>query len=166
MSTTETPTQETTLPPEVQSPDPTAPANWKEEFEQQWLQTKLGYEGFMLDKIQRQQEAVFKLAEQAKTGKFDSAPGTSAAEDMGVSIGNKVINYHMASTATSTPTTTTTSTPVSKVGNVAKWAAIAAALAGSGAAGAGLTAYLLKPEVPAVVDPTAYTNDGEIFEIK
>lgn len=160
MSTTETPNP---LPPEVQAADPTQPATWKEEFEQQWLQTKLGYEGFMLDKIQRQQEAVFKLAEQAKTGNFSSDP---AAEDMGVSIGNKVINYHMASTATSTPTTTTTSTPVSKVGNVAKWAAIAAALAGSGAAGAGLTAYLLKPEVPAVVDPTAYTNDGEIFEIK
>lgn len=161
MSTTEAPNP---LPPEVQAPDPTQPATWKEEFEQQWLQTKLGYEGFMLDKIQRQQEAVFKLAEQAKTGKFDSDPGTSAGEEMGVNIGNKAVHYHMASTNT-TASATDNSKP-STLGTVAKWGAIAATVAGSGIGGSLLTAYLLKPAAPAVQDPTAYTNDGEIFEIK
>lgn len=162
MSTTETPTPEATLPPEVQSPDPTQPANWKEEFEQQWLQTKLGYEGFMLDKTQKQQAAVMKLAEQAKTGKFDSDPAT--AEDMGVSIGNKVINYHMASTATNAQTTATDNSKPSTLGTVGKYAAIAALMAGSGIGGSALYAWM--NQSPAVPDASAYENDGEIFEIK
>lgn len=152
MSTTE-------LPPEVQAPDPAAPKTWKDEFEQQWLQLKLGYEGFMLDKIQKQQASVLKLAEQAKTGKFDSDP--AAGDDMGVSIGNKAVHYHMASTNTSS----TDSSKPSTLGTVGKYAALAALMAGSGIGGSALYDWL--NQAPAVVpDPTAYTNDGEIFEIK
>lgn len=104
----------------------------------------------------------------------NAAKSTNEQQPSGDEVGNINVgdtHYHLSSTAQqanamgSDGKATTTSKP-STLGTVAKWGAIAATVAGSGIGGSLLTAYLLKPAAPAVQDPTAYTNDGEIFEIK
>lgn len=156
-------TAEPELPPEVKAALDETPEPWREEFMREWLQVKLGMEGFMLDKVQQQHAATMDLAKQAREGTLGkpSTATAAAGDDVGVSIGNKAIHYHMASTNT-TASATDNSKP-STLGTVAKWGAIAATLAGTGIGSSLLTAYLVKPAPPA---ESAYENDGEIFEIK
>lgn len=61
-----------------------------------WVRTRLGHEGMMLDKILRQNRIVEQLAAQTRDGKFSGGPIPSVpeGEDMGVAIGNETHNHY------------------------------------------------------------------------
>jgi len=70
-----------------------------------WGYARLGHEGMMLDKVQRQTRIVELLARNAATGKVDDVsgwPGEGCGDDMGVSIGNE-IHYHSSNGASRQP---------------------------------------------------------------
>jgi hypothetical protein len=72
---------------------------WNEKFKRLWLQMRLGHEGMMLDKIQRQNQIVEQLAKGAQVGKFNGDLGTGRPS--GVAIGNETkheTHYHYENT--------------------------------------------------------------------
>lgn len=66
-----------------------------------WPRVRLGHEGMMLEKIQRQSRCVETLARNTMTGKMGDVtgwPSSGEEEDMGVNIGDH-IHYHMPATS-------------------------------------------------------------------
>jgi hypothetical protein len=118
--------------------------DWKDEYKENWLGAKLGYEGVMLDRVRRQQQTEETLARHArsKAGVVESG-GEESGDDMGVSIGNKTFNHYTSSQQQQTETQPGGSSLLQK-------AVVAAALvAGGGGAGI-LASQLINP--PAVID--------------
>lgn len=117
----------------------------RQKFELDWARTRLGHEGMMLEKIQRQNRIVEQLAAQTRDGKFTGGPVPSVPEDedMGVSIGNETHNHYAA-------------TPKS-LGSLGKLIVAASLLAGG--AGAGLLATQLLPSDPPPVPPATVDTD-------
>lgn len=62
----------------------------------QWAQIRLGHEGMMLDKIQRQNRIVETTVKsmQREAGYTESGSEPEAADEMGVSIGNRITHEH------------------------------------------------------------------------
>lgn len=65
------------------------PTTWQEEIAQNWANVRLAHEGMMLDKIGQQTKRIFGLADAAANGTLGKGQPTEA-EDMSVSIGNKI----------------------------------------------------------------------------
>ena len=127
------------------------PETWREKLLRHWMQTRLGHEGMMLEKIRRQNRIVEQLAAQTRDGKFSggAVPSVPEGEDMGVSIGNEV-HHHYASEQPAR-------TPAKLPGVLGKLAVAASILAGG--AGAGVLATQLWPtDPPAVVDTDTVTD--------
>jgi hypothetical protein len=121
----------------------------RQKFELNWARMRLGHEGMMLEKIQRQNRIVEHLAAQTRDGKFTGGPVPSVpeGEDMGVSIGNETHNHYAGA-------------PKS-LGSLGKLVVAASLLAGGGGVGA-LVSQLLpsNPPLPppAVVDTDTITD--------
>lgn len=167
-------TGETTTPPELPLPPDwnQTPEEWNEEFKRNWMNTRLGHEGFMLEKIARQQAIVEANARFAATGDSSQlakeiTPTEIEGDGMGVSIGNKEYHVHYEMPASNTNTTTSTVEATPQVGSsttntLGKLAAAGALLGagGLGTLGAGLAIdYLTKPEPTVVVQPAQQDTD-------
>lgn len=165
-------TAEAPVPPEE------VPESWKEEFGRLWLQTRLGHEAMMLDKMQKQNAEVMALAKATRTGTVGQ-PDAPEGEDMGVSIGNKEYHYHYANSQTATtsaptaaPQAATTTTQGSTVSNLAKtagkYALLAALAGGSSGLGALVASYFLKSDSTVInqLDPNAYDISGSVEPIE
>ena len=116
--------------------------NWKDEFKEKWLETRLAIDGLMVDRVQRQQRAEETLARHARklAGVEEDRPQEEQSS-MGVSIGNKVFNHYEAPQKTEAPAG----------GSLLAKAAIAAALISAGG-GAGMVANQFMSFPAAVVD--------------
>lgn len=174
---------ETTLEAEAPAPQPTAvaePATWREEFEQQWLQSRLAHEAIMLDKMQKTIARGERLANFAVSG--NASDIVSEGEDVGVSLGNKITNnyYNTEQTATTSaspaapPTATQPAAPVASAGSavvagVYRWvkpALIGASLLGGGGLGGVVLTKMLTPSSPpaTVIQGDTDTNAGLRFK--
>lgn len=120
------------------------PQTWREKFLRHWMQTRLGHEGMMLEKIQRQSRIVEQLAAQTREGKFSGGAVASVPEDeMGVSIGNEVHHHYPEAAKT--------------LGTLGKLLLALSLLAGGAGVGAVLT-ELLAPDPPPAVDTDTATD--------
>jgi hypothetical protein len=127
----------------TEKPETEKPKTWRQKFLRNWMNTRLGHEGMMLDKILRQNRIVEQLAAQTRNGKFSGGPTPSVpeGEDMGVSIGNE-IHHHYGSKPQATVK------PPSVLGKLL----VAASLLAGGAGAGVLASQLLPGDVPAAVD--------------
>lgn len=97
-----------------------------------WPRTRLAHEGYMLDKIIRQQQFVEADARNAMTGKHDDTTGLPDEDDpMGVKIGDEVHNHYYQQNEESKPPAAKSDNPLAKL---ALAATLAAASGGLGAA--------------------------------
>lgn len=130
---------------------PTQQDNKWDKLLRNWAYTRLGHEGMMLDKIDRQNRIVEVLARNAATGDVGDVRGWPEGDDMGVNIGNE-IHYHNTQSPqpTETPTQQTQQPAPSPAAKLWPWALAAAA----GLAGFGLPYIFNRPDPkpPAVVD--------------
>lgn len=126
--------------------------SWRDEHIENVLNTRLGYEGMMLDKLVKQNADVRSLARQAREGTIGQPDAATAAEsdEMGVSIGNKTFNTHHHYPSPQETLLSDTDNPWPL--RLAKAGIIAAAIASGGGLGLGLAA-LLRPTPPAVTPP-------------
>jgi len=122
-----------------------------------WARVRLGHEGFMLDKIQRQSRIVEQLAKNAMTGDSqatDAWPGNDGGDAMGVNIGDH-IHYHYADQETETPQQAETQQPTQS-----SWktkAAIATALLAGGTGVGAMTQAWLQPPAQEFTDTDTVT---------
>ena len=124
-----------------------------------WPRVRLGHEGFMLDKIQRESRIVEQLAKNAMTGKkkdVDVWPGNDGDDAMGVNIGDH-IHYHQVLPPEPTPEPVAQAPePASQSKGMSTTAKVATSLAAAallGPGGVGMAAMLGafdKPPVPVV----------------
>ena len=120
--------QESTLPLE------TAARKAVDWVAKHWARVRLGHEGVMLDKIERQNRIVEVVARNAMTGKPDDTEGwpPSGDDSMGVDIGDTIHNHYYPA-STETPAKEPASAPTqSKLPSLLKKAVITAALLGTG----------------------------------
>ena len=114
-----------------------------------WAYTRLGHEGMMLDRIDRQGRIVEVLARNTATGDLSDMQGWPEGDDMGVNIGNE-IHYHntqspqLAPQPIETPTPPTQQPAPSPAAKLWPWALAAAA----GLAGFGLPYVFTRPDPP------------------
>jgi hypothetical protein len=95
-----------------------------------WPRVRLGHEGFMLDKIMRQQQFVEQDAKNVMTGKHDDTTGLPDKGDpMGVKIGDEIHNHNY-------PAPPPTESPAKKPASTLLKAATIAGLLGGPALGA------------------------------
>lgn len=138
-----------------------------------WPRIRLGHEGMMLDKIDRQRQIVEQLAQNQMTGNYTNTELWPKAddgngEDMGVKIGDE-IHYH---TTTTQPAAPQPATPVESTSSKLLPYLLAAALAGgSGLGGALLATQLAKPattviEQPVVQQPNIDTDTDTQYELR
>jgi hypothetical protein len=119
--------------------------DWKDEYKEKWLETKLGMEGLMLGRVQRQQRTEETLARHTrKLAGVEEASPQPEEDEMGVSIGNKVFNHYEAPA-------TKPSSPIVESGLLQKAAIAAALLTGGGGLGY-LAAQAAIPAVAGVLD--------------
>jgi len=126
-----------------------------------WPRIRLGHEGLMLDKIDRQHRIVETLARNTMTGDMKDVagwPGNEGDDAMGVNIGDH-IHYHQAVEPVAkqqavAPAATTT--PLWQ-----KLLTSAAMLASGAGAGAGVPWLLGAFDRPAVVQPAATAIDTD-----
>jgi len=139
---------EQAIPPRTLGPE-----NKWDKLLRYWGYARLGHEGMMLDKIQRQTRIVEVLARNAATGDVEDMrgwPGTGDGDDMGVNIGNE-IHYHGGNGA-ERPSTALPATAEQPKKNWLLPLALAGAL-GTGAA-IPLAMDALRPDAtPAVTEP-------------
>ena len=117
----------------------------RQKFELDWARMRLGHEGMMLAKIQRQNRIVEHVAAQTRDGKFTGGPVPSVpeGEDMGVNVGNETHNHYESK-----------SRPLGSLGKL-----IVAASLLAGGAGAGVVVNQLLPSAPpAAVDTDTVTD--------
>ena len=124
---------------------PTQQDNKWDKLLRNWAYTRLGHEGMMLDKIDRQNRIVEVLARNAATGDVGDVRGWPEGDDMGVNIGNE-IHYHgthaqQASTQSAEAPKPAAPSPAVKLW---PWALAAAA----GLAGFGLPYVFNRPDPP------------------
>ncbi len=162
-------TQEAALPSEAQEAalpsEASAIKHGVDWVAKHWPRVRLGHEGMMLEKIQRQNRIVEITARNTMTGKVDDVADwpSSEGEKMGVEIGDHVTHNHyydkqMALAALAGKDVAEQSAPKKAPGILAK-AAIVVALAGSGGAAGVAIPWLMgmfdkppPPSVPAAVD--------------
>lgn len=120
--------QEATLPPEASAMK--QGVDW---VAKHWARVRLGHEGMMLEKIQRQNRFVEVDARNTMTGKVDDVGGLLSMKDteMGVDIGDTIHNYYPpAPPPVSSPAPA--QQPKPKRSSWLKKAALTAVLIGSG----------------------------------
>lgn len=105
-----------------------------------WARARLGHEGMMLEKIQRQNRIAELNARNAVTGDLstDGWPRTDGeGDDMGVSIGNTVHNHYPTPQPTAQPNSQSSTEQTSTPSNWKRTAALVAlsALTGGGTIG-------------------------------
>ena len=135
------------------------------------------HQRLLRDSARRVRESHRGMAKAA--GMEDTLEAAGAGDDLGDILVTGDINIHgsqgqdatkllevlKGKAVSQSDTPTKTSDKPSALGTAGKYAALAALMAGSGIGGSALYAWL--NQTPAVApDQTAYTNDGEIFEIK
>lgn len=137
---------------------------WRDEFLENWMSLHLAHGGLMVDSVQKTQQFVRDLRDRVMNGTLGHpSPSSTTADDMGVSIGNKVFM-----TPPSQPASAVAAAP-STASKVASGAL--KMLAGAGMAYAAID--LLRPtpsgtvasQAPAVVDTDTNTRyDFGIYE--
>lgn len=129
---------------------------WRDEHIENVLNTRLGYEGMMLDKLMKQNQDVRTLAKQARDGTIGKG-GEAAPEpdEMGVNIGNKtfISNNYPATQEAAVSTPAPSKSGMSTAAKVGVGAALLAAGAGLPAAGLVAGSLLADRDPPAVVAP-------------
>lgn len=155
--------------------DANLPTFLNEKFAKWWAMLRLGHNGMMLERTQRQLKAAENIADISMKGNTDGVNSLYPEDDMGVSIGNEVHNhYYMgADGATPTPvpapiiaptsTTTTTNTTERIVQDgktiwpyVVGTAALVSSLFGGGGA---LYNYYHQASPPVVTAPNTDTDN-------
>lgn len=114
-----------------------------------WARVRLGHEGMMLEKIQRQNRIVEVNARNTMTGKSDDVTDwpKSEGDEMGVDIGDEIHNHYY-------PPSPATETSAKKPATTLAKAALAAALlAGGGGAGLGVPWLMGMFDKPAIERP-------------
>jgi len=122
-----------------------------------WPRIRLGHEGMMLDKITRQNRCVEVLARNAMTGEMDNAegwPGQEGDDDMGVSIGDTIVNHNYPQ-----PSEPNVPAPSKSLAAKALPWLLGAAIPASGAMGA-LATYLANR--PAAMAPAGDAADWDV----
>ncbi len=158
--------------------DPTqqTPAQFNEEFKENWMNVRLAHEGLMLEEIQKRNLKVHELADAVRTGTVGKASQPSApaaeGEDVGVSIGNKHYHYYQTSQAAQANTTTTEAAPMAAAQPTSTLAKVAAGAALLGAGGIGTLGlgmaldYLTNPSPPVVTQPAPDTDTNAGLRFK
>ena len=72
--------------------------DWKDELKENWLSTRLAFQGMMLGRIERQQLAEEEMARHVRQLAGVNGQPQDEGEEMGVSIGNKIFHHHEAQT--------------------------------------------------------------------
>lgn len=150
---------------ELPNPPETTPEQFKQEFKENWMNSRLAHEGLMLEEVQRRNRATHAMAKFAATADVaqlvkDLSPDATEGDDVGVSIGNKTFIYHTAQAAQANTTTQApeaaplaASNTTNTLGKLAAAGALLGA-GGLGAVGAGLAIdYLTKPDPAPIVQP-------------
>jgi hypothetical protein len=147
---------------------------WREKFKRHWLQLRgLGWQGMMLDKVMRQNAMTRNLAQRVADGTLgkEQAGGAVVEDDMGIRIGDEIVNYHYAPPTvplTSDPQPQPPSAPPPAApaasGTTPTWLKAAlvgagvAGLVGGGAAIPIVADWLGGDDKPAVVSPDTDTS--------
>lgn len=122
--------------------------SWIQKITKDWAGVRLAHEAMMLDKINKQNQRVFALADQTMTGKFEpTAAPPASGDDVGINVGNESKEYHyhyqMAGGAGEQQRPITAS-PLASVGKL---------LAAAGIGVGGLLAYQNWPEQQPAAPP-------------
>jgi hypothetical protein len=154
--------------PELPTPPQQTPAEFSQEFKENWMNVRLAHEGLMIEDIQKRNLKVHELADAVRhgtVGKPAPASSPAGAEDVGVKIGNKEFHYHIQTTQAAQANTSTSAPEASPqvAGTTNKLGKLAAAAALIGAGGIGVAGvnmaidYLNKP-APVVTQPAVDTD--------
>ena len=136
--------------------------SWREKYKRWYLQLRgLAWESMMLDKTMRQNKIVRDIAQRTANGTIGKDESGAASEDdeMAITIGDRVIHHHHypAEPQPAKENKVANESPISGISPLVKNSLLGAALVAGGAAIAGTTYYLAKPDTnpPAVVKSPA-----------
>lgn len=124
-----------------------------------WPRIRLGHEGFMLNKIDRQARIVETIAKNAMTGDTQNTegwPDESEEDEMGVKIGDTIYNFNEAPPAPPSPPAPTEAAPPQR----SRWGPVAVA-ASMGFASAMLGNAILNSTQPSEPIPASVDTDTD-----
>lgn len=127
------------------------------ELLENWANVRLAHEGVMVDKVQRASRIVEWLAKHAADGKYDASD--FPADDMGVSIGNKIYVTQPGTDQTSTQPAV--QQPESSKPSIVSHLVGPAIGAVTLAAGLGLGSWLLRDKPEPTTQPMPVASDAD-----
>lgn len=137
----------------TEKPTATDPPDWKSRLGDLWYKTKVADYALQIDKDDRRQRILERLAKKTQDGTLGEATAepSDAGDDMGVAVGNEIHHHHQQPKAE----------PASTVAKTLATAGLAAAGLGAGISAPILAYNLTRPDKPAQADTAFVDTDTQ-----